>query len=864
MTLLDHFSIKSRVLVITFVPLILISLFFSKETYDHVKNNNNLHRISANLKLNQLLFSYINTMHMARMSFLSEASTSSESLDSDILINRMLLKTINIESAKLHKEISKLDSVINRENNTLDTIVQKNESQINSLNNVYRLLINTISISRFESISQKLTLLNQLELIHYWALNENWYTQLYSRFPSQQFEKQIDRFYYQQYLYITDLIQIEELNSDFQTLKAAFDAKQSSLANTNNYLSQIEVNRNTVFSELEQQVINKIKSYQLTIAGYSILLISLFILIIGIGLSLSSRIRSYLKMVSLSMNNIEKNHDYSIKLSENGKDELTVFSNEMNILIAKRHQNEKKLINEKEEAENANKAKTTFLANMSHEIRTPLNGIIGMSGVLAETKLTPIQLDYLNTIETSSQTLLVLINDILDLSKIEAGNFAIYSQPSNVREVIFDTLSIDIAKATEKNLDLHIHISPDVPNFLTLDEHRVKQVVMNLTSNAMKFTHKGFISISVSFSNRVESEGYLTISVKDSGIGINTNAKENILNPFIQGDSSITRRFGGTGLGLTITNQLIELMGGTLDIESEQEKGSRFSFRIKTNIVNKKLPIPEKLEKLTIILVDDNSGLSRPLTEELHRYHINNIIVKKETDKITIFDSSKAIILYCVTSCLENNCREKLISIHNNNLNTPLILVQKHKSRITTLDSIIDGLVTFPILGHRFIKTLENSLSIHQENQISINDVMHSTSLHSKPQNEKTSLNKEHILIVEDNLVNQKVASLFLGNSGYTFDIANNGQEAVEKFTDSEAYNIILMDCMMPVKDGFTATKEIRKVEKNQKRKKIPIIALTASILDQDISKCYESGMDDFIAKPFKKEILLEKIMTIK
>lgn len=233
---------------------------------------------------------------MVRMSFLSETNTSSESLDSDILINRMLLKTINIESAKLHKEISKLDSITKRENNTLDTIIQKNESQINSLNNVYRLLINNISTSKFEYINQKLNLLNQLELIHYWALNEDWYTQLYSHLPSQQFEKQIDRFYYQQYLYIADLIQTEEPNSDFQALKTAFDAKQSSQTDTNNYLFQIEKNRNTVLSELEQKVKNRIKNHQLTITGYSILLISLFILITGIGLSLLSRIRSYLKI----------------------------------------------------------------------------------------------------------------------------------------------------------------------------------------------------------------------------------------------------------------------------------------------------------------------------------------------------------------------------------------------------------------------------------------------------------------------------------------------------------------------------------------------------------------------------------------
>ncbi|MUK38723.1 response regulator [Aliivibrio fischeri] len=863
MALLNRFSIKSRVLTITFIPLLILCLFLSKEIHHQIKNINTLNMLKKNLELNRLLFSYTNSMHFERENLLLSENNSTIKTDSDIYINNMLLRTTDADSSELHSAINKLNRITN-EKSSLSDIINRSELQMNNISTVYNILAKKNTVIPFISINQKLALLHRLELINYWTLNENWYTQLSTLLPSQQFEKQIDRLHYQQQLYAKELTQIKNFNLDLQELKKSFTAKSPSQINIDNYLSLTKTAVNTTLTELTQEIISELKNQQLIATSQVILLISIFLFISVIGLSLSVRIRSYLKLIYSSMCKIERSHNYSMKLPIDGNDELSFFSKKINKLIAKRRLSEETLISAKEEAENSNHAKTTFLANMSHEIRTPLNGIIGMSSVLAETKLTPIQLDYLNTIETSSQTLLILINDILDLSKIEAGNFAIYTQPSNIREIIFDTLSVDIAKATEKNLDLHVFISPDVPNYLNLDEHRIKQVLMNLTSNAMKFTSKGFISISIEFSHLMANKGNLTISVKDSGIGINTNVKENIINPFIQGDSSITRRFGGTGLGLTITNQLIELMGGKLDIESELEKGSCFSFRIKTDFINKKFQIPEKLKQRTIILVDDNSGLSKQLTQELHRYQIKNIIVKDTSDKITIFDSSKAIILYCVTSCLEENCRDKLIRIHNQNLNTPLVLVQKHKSRISTLDSIIDGLVTFPILGHRFIKTLENSLCIHLENLESINNILHPASLNSKKLKRKKELSKEHILIVEDNLVNQKVASLFLGNSGYTFDIASNGQEAVEKFTDSKAYNIILMDCMMPIKDGFTATKEIRKVEKAQNRKKIPIIALTASILDQDISKCYESGMDDFIAKPFKKEILLEKIMTIK
>ena len=231
---------------------------------------------------------------------------------------------------------------------------------------------------------------------------------------------------------------------------------------------------------------------------------------------------------------------------------------------------------------------------------------------------------------------------------------------------------------------------------------------------------------------------------------------------------------------------------------------------------------------------------------------------------VVVSEDQKAIILYCIDDDMGFNSKNNLSELRKQYQETPIILIQKHKNSATNYESIIDGLITYPLLGYRFTKTLINSLTFHSENKVTqpVN-IEGNITTQSSARKEATK-EKPHILIVEDNLVNQKVASLFLSSSGYTFDIANNGQEAVDKFKESEAYNLILMDCMMPIKDGFSATKEIREVEQKQKRKKTPIIALTASVLDQDISKCYESGMDDYVAKPFKKEVLLEKIMKMK
>ncbi|MCL1125275.1 hybrid sensor histidine kinase/response regulator [Shewanella surugensis] len=506
------------------------------------------------------------------------------------------------------------------------------------------------------------------------------------------------------------------------------------------------------------------------------------------------------------------------------------------------------------QAQTSNKAKSAFLANMSHEIRTPLNGIIGMSSILAETKLTPTQQEYLGTIETSSQTLLMLINDVLDLSKIESGNLEITSCEANVREVAYDTLAIVVSKAIEKSVNLDVDIDDNVAFNLMIDEHRLRQILMNLMSNAVKFTGSGAITIHIKLAEKQQDQLRLYFAVTDTGTGIEKDKQDSIFSPFTQEDSSITRQFGGTGLGLSICSQLVALMGGKLEVDSEKGQGSSFFFTIDAQLVNEKPPVISSiLSKSSVTVISDDAELNQVLHSKLHYYGMAVHPCLADIRDITTL-TENTIILYHYQGENDNDFFAQLNAFQDKHPHIPFIICQHILTPSIDFKDQIDGIVKYPLLGSRLINTLASGIKYcYQRQSHSLNDLVQTE--HDNNQQENVQKN---ILIVEDNLVNQKVVSLFLSKENYLYEIASNGLEALEKVKNGPHFDLILMDCMMPEMDGFTATKEIRQYEQQQQRTPTPIIALTASILDQDIKMCAQVGMNDYLSKPIQKTKLFD------